>query len=423
VIRFLLKGLLRDRSRSLLPVLVVMAGVTLTVILYAWLEGVESSVEQSTAHFSDGYMRVTTRAYAAEANPAANDLALLGVDTLLSGLRHDYPDVRWTPRITFGGLLDIPDAHGETRVQAPVAGLGVDLFTPGSVERTILPLGAALIRGRAPARRGEAVMSEELARRLGIAPGQVATVIGATMDGSMTFANFTIVGTVRFGVAPMDHGAIIADLADVQSALHMENSAGAILGFFPDDLYHENRADTIAARFNAARAEPGQFGPMMQTLRQASGLSGLMDYIAAFLDTLIAFFVFAMSIVLWNAGLMGSLRRYGEIGVRIAFGEDTGHVYRSMLVEAFAVGLVGSLLGTAIGLSAAYALQVHGFDMRPFLKNSSMVITDVLRARVTPGGAVIGFIPGLLATLLGAAISGVGIYRRQTSQLFKELEA
>jgi putative ABC transport system permease protein len=35
----------------------------------------------------------------------------------------------------------------------------------------------------------------------------------------------------------------------------------------------------------------------------------------------------------------------------------------------------------------------------------------------------IGFIPGLLATILGTSISGIGIYKRQTSQLFKELEA
>jgi len=31
-------------------------------------------------------------------------------------------------------------------------------------------------------------------------------------------------------------------------------------------------------------------------------------------------------------------------------------------------------------------------------------------------------VPGLLATLLGSAISGLGIYRRRTSQLAKEFE-
>jgi putative ABC transport system permease protein len=36
---------------------------------------------------------------------------------------------------------------------------------------------------------------------------------------------------------------------------------------------------------------------------------------------------------------------------------------------------------------------------------------------------VIGFVPGLLATGLGTAISGMGVYKRQTAALMKELEA
>ncbi len=422
MIRFLLKGLLRDRSRSLVPVLIVAAGVTLTVFLFGWIRGVEASLLQSTAHFSTGYLRVTTRAYVPVADQLPNDLALLGADTVLDGLRARWPGLRWTPRITFGGLLDVPDTAGLTRAQAPVAGLGVDLFSTGSPEPALLRIGTSIVRGRAPERPGEALVSDELATRLGIGPGQVATLIGSTINGSMALANFTIVGTVRFGVGAMDHGALLADLGDVQRALDMAGGASEILGFFPDDLYHEREADTVAARFNAAHAGADRYAPVMQTLRLASGMGGLLDYIHVVLDALIAFFVFAMGIVLWNAGLMGSLRRYGEIGVRLAVGEDKGHIYRAMLVESLAIGLAGSLAGTAVGLAAVYALQVHGFDMRPFIKDATMMISDVLRARVTPAGVVIGFLPGLAATLLGTAVSGIGIYRRQTSQLFKELE-
>ena len=40
MIRFLLKGLLRDRQRSLLPAIVVAAGVMLTVFLVCYLTGI-----------------------------------------------------------------------------------------------------------------------------------------------------------------------------------------------------------------------------------------------------------------------------------------------------------------------------------------------------------------------------------------------
>jgi putative ABC transport system permease protein len=55
------------------------------------------------------------------------------------------------------------------------------------------------------------------------------------------------------------------------------------------------------------------------------------------------------------------------------------------------------------------------------MQNSSMVIDDVIRGRITPVSFYIGFVPGLLATFLGAAISGLGVYKRDTAMLAKEL--
>jgi putative ABC transport system permease protein len=71
----------------------------------------------------------------------------------------------------------------------------------------------------------------------------------------------------------------------------------------------------------------------------------------------------------------------------------------------------------------AYYLQVEGFNFGSIMKNSTMMISDVIRAKITPFTFVIGFLPGLIATFFGTAISGIGIYKRQTAQLFKELEA
>jgi putative ABC transport system permease protein len=75
-----------------------------------------------------------------------------------------------------------------------------------------------------------------------------------------------------------------------------------------------------------------------------------------------------------------------------------------------------------VGVGFSYYLQVVGIDISGMMQNASIMLANVIRARVTPGSFFIGFIPGLLATVLGAAISGRGIYRRETSQLFKELE-
>jgi len=430
VIPFLFKGLLRDRSRSLFPFLTVFAGVVLTVFLHAWLNGVLSSLLESTAHYSTGHIRVMTKAYAKEADQNPNDLGLLGIDTLMTELRRLYPDLLWTPRIKFGGLLDIPDEKGETRAQAPVSGMAVDLLSPDSPEWRILNIENAIVQGRVPRNRGEILAGVDLAARLGIQPGDTATFISSTMYGSMSVMNFVIAGTVRFGIAAMDKATVIADLADIQQALDMQGGAGEILGFFADDLYHEDRANAVTAVFNAChRNDPGDsprdtgaFSPVMGTPRTQSGLSDYLDYVDVFSGVIMGVFVVAMSIVLWNAGLTGSLRRYGEFGVRLAIGEEKEHVYVSLQAESLMIGFAGAVAGTATGLAAAAYTQAHGFDIGSVLKESTMMLPNIIRARISPFSYVIGFLPGLLATFLGTTISGIGIYRRQTSELFKELE-
>ena len=47
-----------------------------------------------------------------------------------------------------------------------------------------------------------------------------------------------------------------------------------------------------------------------------------VDYASKLLGIMVFVFSVAMSLVLWNAGLLGGLRRYGEFGMRLAIGEE-----------------------------------------------------------------------------------------------------
>jgi putative ABC transport system permease protein len=423
MIKFILKGIIRDRSRSLFPVLTVLLGVTLTVLGYCYFSGVMTSWIQTSAKFESGHMKIMSRAYAENADQMPNDLAFIGVNNLMAELKGDFPDLIYAHRIRFGGLFDIPDEQGETKAQGPVAGLAVDLISEESPEREMLNLENAVVRGRLPEKQGEILISDDFARRLDIQPGQISTLIGSTMYGNMATANFTVVGMIHFGITALDRGMMLADLADIRAALDMEDAAGEILVFFDDFVYQEDAAERIAETFNTKYSdEEDEFSPVMETFQSQGGMADYMAYVNKFMGVMIFSFIAVMSIVLWNAGLMESLRRYGEIGVRLAMGEDKGHLYRSLLTESLMIGIIGSILGTVLGLGFAYYLQVKGINLGNMMQSASMVINDVIRAKVTPVSYVIGFVPGLVATFVGTSISGLGIYKRQTSQLMKELE-
>ncbi len=423
MVLFLFKGLLRDRSRSLFPILIVSSGVMLTVFLHAYLGGVMGDIIRSSAIYRTGHVKITTRAYAAKEDQVSNDLALLGVNDLLGTLRRKYPDVEWVSRINFGGLLDVPDSLGETRAQGPAAGMAVDLLSPDSREVKRLRIEKALVRGAMPSKPGEILISDIFARNLTVGPGDQATLIGSDMYGGMSLYNFTVSGTVRFGIEALDRGAIIADIEDARKALAMEDGAGEILGYFPGGVYNDERAIAMARQFNEEYGDTtDEFAPVMVTLGQQEGLAEYIDYAASFSGMLIGLFVVAMSIVLWNSGLIGGLRRYGEIGVRLAIGESKRHVYSSLVSESLLVGVAGSIIGTGIGLLFAWYVQKVGFNIGAFMKNASIMVPAVVRAKITGQTYYIGIIPGLFSTLLGSSLAGIGILRRNTARLFKELE-
>jgi len=423
MIRFLLKGLLRDRQRSFFPIIIVALGVALTVLLHCWIEGVMGDMVDFNARFSTGHIKIMSRAYAENVDQTPNDLALVGIDRLQADLRKEWPAMTWARRIRFGGLLDAPDEKGETKAQGPVMGLAVDLLSEQSAELDRLNIRKALVRGNLPQKQGEILVSEEFTRKLEVKPGDSVTLLGSTMHGSMTMHNFIIAGTVEFGIVVMDRGAMIADITDAQLALDMDDAAGEILGYFANGMYDDAKAAEMAKKFNAKFAgSEDEFAPLMLRLKEQNDLAGLIDYASAMTGTVVFAFVLVMSIVLWNAGLIGGLRRYGEVGLRLAIGENKGHVYRSMIYESVLIGTFGSILGSIVGLGFAYLLQTKGIDVSGIMKSATMMLPTVFRAHITPEAYYIGFMPGLVATVLGTMLSGIGIYRRQTAQLFKELE-
>ncbi|RPI00462.1 MAG: hypothetical protein EHM64_17100, partial [Ignavibacteriae bacterium] len=117
MIQFLIKGLMRDRHRSVFPVLIVSFGILLTTVLYSFIRGELNDLIDSNARFDTGHLKIMTRSYNSMASQMPNDLALVGTEKILLSLRNTSPEYDWTARIKFAGLLDVPDTLGETKAQ------------------------------------------------------------------------------------------------------------------------------------------------------------------------------------------------------------------------------------------------------------------------------------------------------------------
>ena len=419
---FIIKGLLRDRHRSLLPILVISLGVMLTTAMYGYMQGVFGDMIATSAKLESGHVKVMTAEYAEISKQLPNDFAIQGVSHLIQDLSKQF-DLEWVPRTRFGGLLDIPDEKGETRSQGPVMGIGIDLLSSNSHEIDRFDLKKTLVAGNLPKKTGEMLISDGLSHSLHVAPGDTATIIGGTANGGMAIYSFTVAGIFHYGIPALDRNMVFADLSDVQYALDMFDASGELLGFFKSGSYDPVLAEQVKSRFNQLNAKDSEGHPLVLQLLTEQG--GVGDYFAMadlYIFILMGAMILVMVIVLWNSALMSGLRRYGEIGVRLAIGESKGDIIRWLIYESLVVGIVGSAIGTALGMSICYYLKVVGLDISSMVQGSTIMMSPILRAEVTPEGFFIGFIPGVLSIVIGTALAGFGVYKRSTASLFKELE-
>jgi len=426
MIKFLTKGLLRDRTRSFFPVLVITISVAIVVFASGFMKGTMNSLLLDTAVILSGHEKIVTRAYQEESMLMPNDLALLDADKLIDKLEKEHPEFFWTPRITFAGLLDVPDEKGETKSQGPVIGMGIDFFSEGSRQVEIWELERNLVSGTLPVKKNDALISSKLADKLNILVGEKVTFVGSTMDNAFTTYNYNIVGTFNLRKGQTDRQMMLVDISGAREALDMDNAASAIFGFMHNLFYDD--AAVVALRTNYNKIESDSldiFSPFMLALRDGNQMGAVVDMSNAMLAIMGSVFLVIVMVVLWNMGLMNGLRRYGEVGLRLAIGEPKGHVYRSLIIEALIIGLFGTIIGTGLGLSITYYVQENGIDYTKgieALSNSSMVMPNIFYAQVTPDLLYIGFFPGVLATVFGTMLAGLAIYKREMSQLFKELE-
>ncbi len=425
---FMLKGVLRDRSRTLFPLLVVRSGVMIIVFMLAFMQGYTDSMIRQNARYDTGHVKIVTNAYAEILNQKPYDLGLLDIEDDLQTWIAEYPQLTFVQRITFGALLDVPDSEGNTRAQGDVMGFAIDLGynqPPGTAIPEIehMNLQRSLIKGNIPSRPGEIMLSDVAFEKLGLKIGDEVTLIGATAYGAMSFHNFAVSGTLDFGFEAMDRGGVIVDLEDIRHFLDMEGGSSEILGLFKDGKYSIKRAEALKQDFNSRFSDPEEeFAPVMLNLTDQNNMGTMLGMMDISMGTITAVFICILAIVLWNSGLMSSIRRYGEIGVRLAMGEKKNHIYFNLIGEAAIIGVIGSIIGTTLGLLISWYFNVYGLDMSAYNRESTIMSENIIYTSIDLKTTLYGFIPGVASTILGAMLAGIAIYKRKTSQLFKELE-
>ncbi|MCH8208698.1 MAG: ABC transporter permease [Nitrospinae bacterium] len=430
--RWLLIGLFRDKTRSLFPFLVVTVGVALVITLVGFMEGVFMGMVDMTAKLDTGHLRFVNKPFYDEEHLIPMDRALADQEKTLKWLKENSdPEIAWAPRIRWGAILDVPDENGETKTQTPVIGMAIDLLSKNSTEVGRLDLERSIVEGRAPVKSGEMLVGYKLAEALELKPGDTLTLIGQTFDGGLATDNYIAVGFIRFGVFAMDKRMALIDLADAQKTFYMEGMVTDWLGFLPPHVGYKKfrlMQEDINKRIAGLRNNPPEDWakddvPIILSILDQRNIGVITDKFEMVRGIIVGVFLFLMALVLWNAGILNVIHRYGEMGLRLAMGETHFQLLLSLVKEAVLIGTLGVLAGCLTGGALTYYLQEVGINMGDAFAKTGLMMNDVVRGRVSLEGFITGIIPGMTASVLGTLIAGFAIFKRSTANLFRELES
>jgi len=432
MIAFLFRGILRDKSRFLFPFSIVAIGVTLVITLVGFMEGVFMGMIDMTANLDAGHLRLVNKPFYDEEHLRPLDRSLAAQSETLNWLKKNSPEkTRWSPRIRWGALLDVPDKNGNTVSQTPIVGMALDLKDKKSLELKRLRLEESLIYGKIPEQDKEMLMGDQLAKTLNIELNQAVTLLGQSFDGGLVMDNYRVVGLVKFGVSAMDKKMVLIDLADAQDSFYMEDMITDWLGFLPAQ-YSLSDYEAIKKNMKQPLSKLIEMPPkswaeddqaILLTIRDQQNIGAIADKFNIIKGFVVGIFTFLMMLVLWNAGILNGIHRYGEMGLRLAFGESHWRVIFNTGIEGLFVGVLGTLAGCIFGGVFAWFLQEVGINMGDSFAQSGLMINDVVRARLTTGAFIQGVIPGVFASVAGNLIASIAIFKRTESNLFRELEA
>jgi putative ABC transport system permease protein len=407
--RYAWRNISRHKGRSALTTFAVVISVALLLVGHAVIAGLKQHVVGEFAK-QTGDVRLRHAEYEREARFDPLEYTITGFEALAADLA-GVPGVRAVlGRVQFRVMVQstdestiVPESAGipeDELTDEQIFGRKVVEFAPAiglvpSAEREVLRLQDRLIAGTdftaddAP----EIILGSDLARRLGVKAGDEVQIV--SYRKGVADAGAKVVGIVDFGNRFANRVAHVP-LGVTRRLLDLPDAVTDVLITGPglDD----------AADLKARLIASGRVDGLEVKAWSEIGMARLVSAIFGVVLTILLFFIVAVAGVnLLNTMMMTVLERQKEIGVLLALGMKRGAVLRVFVFEALTFGLIGCLLGAALGSFAAHFLAEHGIQLGEGTTRKMFVpVSNTVHAVPTWGGLLFAVGVGLAVSVLGA---------------------
>jgi len=269
---------------------------------------------------------------------------------------------------------------------------------------------ALLVGGETPG----VLLGKEMALRLGVSVGDPLTI--ASFDDTRIRAsgiiprlrNFHVAGIFEAGMYEFDSTLGLITLEEARDLFGMKEGVTGVAIRLDDMYLAPALGDRLAERLGNPPYRTNDWIDLNRHLFKWIKIEKVMMIVALGLIVLVGAFNIASTLI------MRVLERTREIGILKSIGVDRGGVMGIFVVEGMCIGVLGTLLGLALGLGAAWALDRYPLHLPGdvyFIETLPVQVESIYVAGVVALALAISLLATLVPSYLASRLDPVSAIR------------
>jgi ABC-type lipoprotein release transport system permease subunit len=340
------RNMWRNWRRTMIAVVAIVLGLILLLMMNGFIEGSDQAIFGNAVRMYGGNLQVHAPGY----RDKAARLPMLPLDDPAAVVQaaRALPNVQAVAqRINTAGII----IKGGTSVPVAITAIQPDVEAPISLQAANVSQGRYLSPDD-----GDAIfIGQALADRLGVTVGDNVTLLGRSRNETMRQHNFTVVGIYDLGVPDAEKGTVFIPLIDAQTLYNLRGQVTEVPIFLKQIGSEASVAAALQAQLPNYEIDSWQTlkGDLTETLKTKLAFTSFFGIVV----------IAIASIGILNLMLMAVFERTREMGVLAALGMKGRQIMSLFLLEGALIGVVGAVIGCAIGFGLITLMGNVGIDL------------------------------------------------------------
>ncbi len=385
-VRLAIRNVFRNRRRTLITLAAMSFGATSIILFGGFVNFIFVGVRENTIRSQVGHIQLYRKGFSEKGAVAPFDYMIgnyTEIRAILSQIDH-VQDVM--PRLGFSGLI----STGETTTS--FVGSGVNPESEAELSSFTQIVDGKDLASRDP--RG-VILGLGLARGLGVNPGDDLTLLTTTKGGAINALAVKVRGVWESGEKAYDDRFLKAPIPEIQRLLDNEGEVQSIVILLDKT---ENTA-LVRDRIAALIKERGLDLEMKTWENLALRYHQVRELFSNIFNTLTLIVSIIVVLGIANTMMMAIFERTREIGTVMALGTRRRGVIAMFILEGLTLGVIGGVLGIALGIGLAKIISFYGIPMPPPPGSTRGFIAQIM---IVPGVLAQAFRLSLLTAVLSS---------------------